>query len=132
MRQIAVISIHIFLLSQLFLGLSSCQEEIDPIIEIGAEGVQSDDPLAMAIAAISSLDGSEDNIIDQSSCTTVKFPVQGIFEDQVITFASLSDVEAIGAGALEVEWLYPIEVVLSNHTAVVLPDEDAQDDFYWV
>ena len=113
--------------SSLFL-LASCQQEIKPEVEIEVDGIQAEDPLARDIVAVATKDGSQDNIIDGASCTTVVFPVRGLVEDDEVVFNSLAEVEALGAGVLEVEWVFPMQVVLADHRAVTLPTEDDLED----
>lgn len=106
------------------MALASCQDEIEPQIEIGTDGIVSGDPVAQSILAVARKDGSMDNIIDRSSCTTIIFPITGILEDEEQVFETLDEVEALGAGALEVDWIFPLHVILSNHAEVSLNDED--------
>jgi len=106
----------------------SCQEEIIPEIEVDPDGIISGNPLAKAIIDVTTKDGSEDNIIDRSSCTTVLFPIKGLLQDVETTFENLEEVQDLGAGALEVEWLFPIEVILYDHTKITLENEDELED----
>ncbi len=108
--------------------LSACQEEIAPEVEIGKDGITVDAPIAESIVAVATKDGSIDNIIDESSCTTVKFPVIGILEDNEMTFNSLSDVLALGVQGLEIDWVFPLQVILFDHTEIILLDEDMLED----
>lgn len=106
------------------MALTSCQVEIEPELEIGMDGIISDDPVARSIVAVSTKDGSGDNIIDQSSCTTVVFPIKGIFEDEEQVFETFDEVDALGAGILEVEWLFPLNVILYDHSEITLNSEE--------
>ncbi len=104
--------------------LVNCQDEIEPVVKVDENAITSDDLIAELIVAVATKDGSQDNLIDESSCTTVKFPVRGIYDDAELLFNSFEEVERLGAGALEIDWIYPIEVFLSDHSEVVLASED--------
>ena len=103
---------------------TGCQDEIEPETEIGTDGIVSSDPIATSIITVAIKDGSADNIIDESSCTTVIFPISGELNDEIRTFNALEEVEALGMAALEIDWVFPLEVVLSDHTEVTLTTED--------
>ncbi|SMG16534.1 hypothetical protein SAMN05661096_00863 [Marivirga sericea] len=123
--------------------LSACQEEIEPEIEVNSENsILPASELSDFIVQVASLDGSADNIIDLSSCTTVIFPISGLYDEDEdeddtieddddyveVTFNSIEEVLAFGVEALDIEWIYPINVLLSDHTAVVLSSSDDLDD----
>jgi len=124
MKYILSILAKLLILGISLVALASCQDEIEPEIEIDMDGIVSNDPVAQSIVAVATKDGSTDNIIDRSSCTTVIFPIAGIFEDEEQVFQTLTEVEALGAGALEVDWVFPFNVILFDHTEITLNDED--------
>ncbi|MEQ8240628.1 MAG: hypothetical protein RIA69_15525 [Cyclobacteriaceae bacterium] len=117
--------IKLLILGISLMALASCQDEIEPEIEIDMDGIIADDPVAKSIVAVSTKDGSEDNIIDGSSCTTVIFPITGIFEAEERVFETLDEVEALGERALEVTWLFPLRVILFDHSEISLNSEEA-------
>lgn len=122
------ISLKVLTILTIFLLFSACQEEIEPDVQIGRDGITSDDTIAELIVAVTFKDGSVDNIIDRSSCTSVKFPVKGILNDEELNFSSLNDVLMLGVQGLEIEWLFPFEVTLSDHTGITLIDEDMLEE----
>ena len=124
MRHVVSILVKLLIIGIGLMALASCQDEIEPNIEIDMDGIVSGDPVAQSIVEVAIKDGSVDNIIDRSSCTTIVFPITGIFEDEEQVFGTLAEVEALGAGALEVEWVFPLMVILFDHTAITLNDED--------
>lgn len=124
MKTTLSILVKLLILGIGLIAMASCQDEIEPEIEIDMDGIVSDDPVAKSIVAVATKDGSIDNIVDRSSCTTVKFPITGIFEDEEEVFESLEDVNALGAGALEVDWVFPLDVILFDHTETTLNSED--------
>ncbi|MDN3670794.1 hypothetical protein QWY93_15850 [Echinicola jeungdonensis] len=124
MKHTLSILVKLLILGISLMALASCQDEIEPEIEIDMDGIISDDPVAQSIVAVSTKDGSADNIIDRSSCTTVIFPITGIFEDEEQVFEALEEVEVLGAGALEVDWIYPFNVIIFDHSEITLNSED--------
>jgi hypothetical protein len=125
------------------LMLPACQEEIEPEIDINSEtSILPQSELADYISRVTLLDGSQDNIIDQSSCTTVIFPISGLYDEDdeaddttddedeyvEVNFNSIEEVFAFGVEALEIEWIYPIRVILANHAEVVLSNSDDLED----
>lgn len=107
------------------MALVACQEEIEPEVTVGMDGIVSGNPVAQAIVNVSTNDGSADNIIDRSSCTTVIFPVTGVIDNETRVFSTLEAVQALGALALEVEWVFPLNVILADHTTTTLASEEA-------
>ncbi|MEQ8878671.1 MAG: hypothetical protein RLQ12_03520 [Cyclobacteriaceae bacterium] len=112
----------------LFLLFSACQEEIEPQVEIGQEGITHTDEIAELIVEVSTKDGSIDNIIDRSSCISVHFPISGILEDEELVFNSVEDVLLLGVQVLEIDWVFPITVTSSDHTDLELLNEDMLDE----
>lgn len=120
--------VAILAIMTMFLMLSACQEEIEPEIEIGQDGITAVDEIAQLIADVTTKDGSFDNIVDRSSCTTVHFPIKGILNDEEQNFSTLDEVLNIGVQVLEIEWIYPIQVTLADHSVISLADDDALEE----
>jgi hypothetical protein len=119
----------LFVLISFMLVLSGCQSAIEPkTIVDDQDAISSGTELSNLILNIVSLDGSEDNVIDLSSCTSVVFPVMGLFEGQEINFNSIEEVISLGVGALDIEWVFPIRVILVDHTELILINSDQLDD----
>lgn len=128
MKKYTAISFKLVVIFYLLFMLASCQEEIEPEVEIGQDGITYTDEIAELIAGIATKDGSSDNIVDRSSCSTVKFPISGILEDEEIIFSSLEDVLSIGVQVLEIDWTFPIQMILYDHTEVTVLNEDMLAD----
>lgn len=112
----------------MFLMLSACQEAIEPEVEIGQDGITSVDEIAQLITEVTIKDGSFDNIVDRSSCTSVHFPIKGILYDEELTFDTLDDVLMLGVQVLEIDWIYPIQVTLADHSVATLSNEDMLEE----
>lgn len=113
----------ILLLSLLITG--GCQDEITPVITVDDENtILPGTALRINILNVVAKDGSKDNVIDKSSCTSVLFPLTGLYQDEEAFFNSLEDVLLLGDEALEIEWIYPIKVVLADHSEITLSSED--------
>lgn len=108
--------------------VSACQEEIAPKVVIGQEGITKGDEIAEVIVEVAKKDGSSDNIIDQSSCTTIHFPIRGILNDEELLFNSLDEVMMLGVEVLEIDWIYPLQATLYDHSEIVLSDEDMLEE----
>ncbi len=118
------------------LVLSSCQDESDELIDPAPdEAIAADSNIAGLVGRTALRDGSKDNILDRSSCTSVVLPVTVIANGLEITidddddlatlekiFDELDDDEDI------LEILFPITVVLADHTEMVISNEDQLED----
>lgn len=105
--------------------LGSCQEEIPPTVDVNSDdSITPQSELSQLIVKVTMLDGSQDNIIDKSSCTTIIFPIEGIYQDKETNFNSLNEVLELGVEALDIEWIYPIRVVLADHYEIELMNAD--------
>ena len=101
-------SLRIFTLVSMIglLFLFSCQQDITEIIETPAEQVITpDSKVADLVQRTAMRDGSEDNIIDKSSCSSIVLPVTVVVngleifldseEDLVIVKRSLTDLNGM-------------------------------------
>lgn len=87
-----------------------------------AESFQGTSPLAASILEVTSLDGSQDNIITGASCIAAVFPVTITINGQVVAIASeegFSQVERIMDSRDDdddiVAFAFPINIMLWNH-----------------
>ncbi|MCG8308104.1 MAG: hypothetical protein MI975_11985 [Cytophagales bacterium] len=117
----------------LFIGLpvlDGCQSEITEVIEPSADEVFTPaTPIARLIMRTSMRDGSYDNILDGSSCTSIKLPVTIVVDDQEISIETADDFSIIEELTDEpdddvVEFIFPIIVILPDHAEVVVSSED--------
>ncbi len=124
-------SIFIFSLLSVFL-FTSCQEEIIEITNPTEETViQPDSNLATLMRNTATNDGSADNIIDYANCISVVLPVTVTVNGVTITIESvenyqtiedLFDVSDVDVDSVEIH--FPITIILSDYTAVVIENQD--------
>ncbi len=133
-RLITLMMFVALLLAVLVLG--SCQEEGDELIDpVNGETIAAGSNVAGLIERTALRDGSGDNILDGSSCTSIVLPVTVIAnglevivdsEDDFVTleriFDELDDDEDI------LEFIFPVTVTLADHTEIVINDEDALEE----
>ena len=114
------------------LVLGSCQEEGDELIDpVNGETIAAGSDVADLISRTALRDGSRDNILDGSSCTSIVLPVTVIANGLEVTvndeddfvileriFDELEDDEDI------LEFIFPITVILADHTEIVIDNED--------
>ena len=118
------------------LMLTSCQEEaieITPTDETEALAPESE--LTSLMLSTSTMDGSADNIIDGASCLSVELPITVKVKGLEIIIDSKEDFKIIEAifkefddDDDELDIIFPITVVLSNHEEIVIENEDALED----
>ncbi len=116
--------------------ITSCQEEAQEVIDPNTEEViTANSNVARLIERTTLRDGSSDNILDSTSCTSIVLPVTVIANGLEITIDSFEDFETLEEifDEFEVdedilELIFPITVVLADHTEVVVDDEDDFDD----
>ena len=123
------------LLSSIFL-ITSCQEEKDEVIDFPMDQVfESNSTLAQYIQQISTMDGSFDNIIDKASCLSITLPITVTANGtqvEILTEDDFSKLEKIFDDSPDdndtIVFQFPIEVILSNHSAVVVNNLDEFDE----
>jgi hypothetical protein len=119
----------LFILVMSLLITGGCQEEITPSVIVDEEStIVPESALRINIQHLVTKDGSEDNVIDKSSCTTVLFPLTGLYQDEETLFNSLEEVLSLGVEALDIEWIYPFDVVLADHSEITLSSEEQLED----
>ena len=117
-------------------SLGGCQEEVIEIVEPLSESViNNQSPLADLVQQATMSDGSFDNIIDHSSCITVKLPVTVIANEQEIVISTTDDLKLIervfdksetDEDVLEI--IFPIVVIMADHTEVIVNNDDELED----
>lgn len=114
--------------------LSACQEEkIEIKLPPAGTTITGASPAAVLILSVARRDGSRDNILDKSSCITLVFPVTIKTNGQTITINSLDDLDKIEdlfdeSGDDDVEFNFPIKVILADHTEITINNEDEFED----
>lgn len=122
----------------LLIGLfGACQEPADDIEFPSAENAFTrSDELGKQIEGISRLDGSVDNLIDNSSCLKVVFPVNVEVKGVPTTLNSIGDLAPIqnqydlnpyDPGFLKIA--FPLQVVLSDYTAASIVSQEELNQY---
>ncbi len=129
---------HLFiaLLIGFSFGLFGCQEEFQEIITpIPTETISRKYGSGLLLYRISELDGSADNIIDSSSCTSIVFPFTVIVNGASIEISSEDDYDLLediiddledDEGSVAIQ--FPVNVVLTDHSIIEANDMDELED----
>ena len=120
----------LLLLSAIF--FTSCQEEVMEIVQPNEkETLVANSKLTNLIGNTSAKDGSDDNILDQSSCTSVELPVTVNVNGVDIIIDSEEDFEVIEAIFDQFEddddilnFIFPIKIILSDYSVIEVNNED--------
>ncbi len=124
------------LLLGLLLVFASCREEEFELIEGPQEEVlQANSRVATLLQRTSTKDGSNDNIIDNANCVSVQLPITVVVNGLEIIVDSEDDFETIEDvfDALDddediLEILFPITVILSDYSEIVISSADELED----
>lgn len=113
-------------------GLVACQQPADEIsLPTDSEAFTKGSTLGSYLHGISLLDGSADNIIDNASSLTVKFPVEVIVKGEKYTVNSYTDLTPIQQvynlnpyfpDFMAIE--FPIEVIKSDYTSAIINNQE--------
>ena len=122
----------------LLIGLmfSGCQEEVVDIIETLDENVlNAQSPLVDLVGQTTQRDGSEDNILDHSSCISIVLPVTVIANGQQVQIGSEEDIKLVERIFDESDtdedvltFEFPIKVTLADHSVVTVQNYDQLED----
>ncbi|WP_347922550.1 hypothetical protein [Pontimicrobium sp. SW4] len=119
------------------LTFSSCQDEV---IEITGPSenqvIAPQSTLANLMMSTSSNDGTTDDIMDSANCLSVNLPVTIIVNGITITITTEEDLDFIRDVFEEfsddddtLEFIFPITIVLNDHTEVVIENMDQLENF---
>lgn len=119
------------------LTFTSCQNEITEITQADTQQVIApNSALASLMVSTSINNGSIDNIMDNTDCMSINLPVTIIVNSITITINTPEDLELIEAifdefndDDDELEFLFPITIVLNDYTEVVINDKNELEDF---
>lgn len=118
----------------LLFGLAGCQEE-DSFIQLPPDGsvITISSPVTDLMFRVAKLDGSSDNVLDNSSCLTVVLPVTVVVDDEIIIVNSPADFDEVEDELDDdddnsVDFIYPIQVILPDYTKVTLASKQALDN----
>ena len=127
----------LIVLAMLFIfAISGCQDEKMEIIEPPTEEVlKSDDTVVTLMLHTVANDGSNDNILDGSSCTNIALPVTVVVSGLEITIDSEEDLEIIEEifdefddDEDELSFLFPITVINADYSELTINNEDELED----
>lgn len=113
-----------------------CQDELEKItLPPSDEVILPNSPLVDFVKKITLNDGSPDNILDNSSCTSLVLPVTILANGQELKINSKDDLELVEQIFDEVEndddtliIIFPVTIILANHTMMVINDQDGLED----
>ncbi|MEO1052453.1 MAG: hypothetical protein AAFX87_17610 [Bacteroidota bacterium] len=108
--------------------LTSCQDDIDETIDPPSEQViDRSSNVASLVQRTATKDGSEDNILDGASCTSIVLPVTLRANGIELTITSVEGFEIVEEIFDEIdddediiEFVFPITVALSDHSELVI------------
>lgn len=129
------INLHFTIAITLIL-LVGCQTESDITkLPPPADAFNAESSAANVIKRTALRDGSYDNIIDGTSCSSVVLPVTVVVNGQVLTVSSEEDLKTIERifeeyenDVDEVTIIFPISVRLADHSTITIENEDALED----
>ncbi len=115
---------------------SGCQQEVTEIIDPPAGEVFTPvSPIADLVQRTSLKDGSYDNIIDGSSCSSLVLPVTVVVNGMKITLDSIDDfyriehiVDKFDDDDDQIKIIFPVTVILSDYSELVITNEDDFED----
>ncbi len=115
---------------------TGCQEPIEEVIDPPADAViTANSNVATLLQRVSLNDGSDDNIVDSSSCISLVLPFTVNVNGLEIVVDSEDDLELIEDIFDEfendddlLEILFPITVILPDHSEFTIENEDALED----
>ncbi len=126
--------IHI-LLGILFFTLYSCQKEEVVIVQDTTQNLTKVSPLTDLISRVSQNPTSNDNVIDSTSCFSVRLPVTVIVNSNTIVVSSTTDYQTVQDAIDQftndddiVNFIFPITIEYQNFTTQVLNNSDDLDD----
>lgn len=125
------------LLTVLLISLSSCRDaEIIDVDGSGDQALKANSEVATLMQRTSKNDGSNDNILDNANCFNLKFPVTVIANGQMITVTNEDDLDkvedifdALDDDTDEIMLNFPITIILSDFTEVIINNEDELDKY---
>lgn len=133
----APIKFFYLLIGVLFFTFTSCQDEvIEETPPNEQEIIQSESNLANLMRYTSANDGSVDDLLDNSDCFTVNLPVTIVANGITLTIETLDDLNVLQAifdasntDDDDLEFLFPITIILNDYTEVNIETVDALEDF---
>ncbi|MGZ2369596.1 hypothetical protein ACXR6G_07400 [Ancylomarina sp. YFZ004] len=127
------LKLGVLLLMSVMVLFHGCQKEFTEIEEPPTKDViKSNTNLGDLILSVALKDGSSDNIIDDCSCASLKYPISIDIINETIILNSEEDIEYLKSNYSQslndIEIYYPITVILDNYTELVIYNEDELED----
>ena len=126
------LNLFIALLFTSFIGLTSCQDEIDNENGQNPNTNTANSTTASNLERSAMFDGSFDDFLDGTPCSSILFPVTAIVNDTQITLLSEADyslvLNLLGQFSNdEIVLQFPLSVRLSNYTEVEVANQSEYD-----
>jgi len=116
--------------------LTSCQDEIDDESGNNPNTNTSNSQTASNLERTSMYDGSFDDFLDGTSCSSILLPVTATVNGTQVTIISQADYQQVidvlaqfNTDEDTVELQFPITITLSNYTQVVVENQSTYDGF---
>lgn len=113
------------------LGVSCQQEESEIITPDNEEVIEANSNLGLLLLQTSLNDGSQDDLLDNASCIEINLPVTVTVNGDLIVINTLDDLSLVEENITSsdtdediIEISFPITITLSDHTEVVVTNEE--------
>lgn len=123
-------NLYIFLILLFVFSFFSCQDENETIILNPLESLTTATPLYSLLSRVTQNPTSYDNIIDHTSCFSIKFPVNVIANSQSVYLTSAADISFVNAifnqSSNDIDTVicvYPITIIYKNFQEVVVHND---------
>lgn len=111
----------VFILS---LFLFSCQkEEIDIVDETPGDAITLEAPLTNLLLSTTQNNGSIDDFIDGTSCSSIQFPYQVIINGQTVTISNPEDLQPLANVTTPITIVFPITVVFEDFSILIVNNQ---------
>ena len=115
--------------------LGGCQDEVVEITQPQADVLSNQSPVVSLIQQTTMSDGSYDNILDNSSCTSLVLPVTVIANEQEVVISTDDDYKLVerifDESDTDVDVLvivFPVTIIMSDHTEVIVDNQEDLND----
>lgn len=113
-----------FFFSILSLFLFSCQkEEIDIVDETPGDAITLEAPLTNLLLSTTQNNGSIDDFIDGTSCSTIQFPYQVIINGQTVTISNPEDLQPLTNVTTPITIVFPITVIFEDFSTLTVNNQ---------
>ncbi len=118
-----------FFISILSLFFFSCQkEEIEIIDETPGDAITLETPLTNLLLNTTQNNGSIDDFIDGTSCSSIQFPYQVIINGQTLTISNPTDLLPLANITSPITIVFPITVVFEDFSTLTVNNQQELND----